>query len=62
MNPIRIKRHSVKQIRTHRVPFTNENFYTHLMSFDDVFQFSEQFCLDVRAQVDDRSRQAVVLT
>lgn len=34
---------------------------THLMSFDDVFQFPEQFGLNVRAQVDDGSRQAVVL-
>lgn len=31
------------------------------MSFDDVFQFPEQFGLNVRAQVDDGSRQAVVL-
>lgn len=31
------------------------------MSFDDVFQFPEQFWLYVRAQVDDRSCQAVVL-
>lgn len=34
---------------------------TNLMSFDDVFQFPEQLWLDVRAQVDDGSCQAVVL-
>lgn len=33
----------------------------HLMPFDDVFQFPEQFWFYVRAQVDDRSCQAVVL-
>ena len=31
------------------------------MSFDDVFQFSEQLWFYVRAQVDDRSSQTVVL-
>ena len=31
------------------------------MSFDDVFQFPEQFWFYVRTQVDDRSSQAVVL-
>lgn len=47
---------------------SSESFYltlnkakTHLVSFDDVFQFPKQFLLYVRAQVDDRSRQAVVL-
>lgn len=34
---------------------------THLMSFDDVFQFPEQFWLYIRTQVDDWPCQAVVL-
>lgn len=40
---------------------SNELKHTHLVSFDDVFQFSQEFGLNFRAQVDDRSRQAVVL-
>lgn len=34
---------------------------TNLVSFDNVFEFSKQLGLYVRAQVDHRSGQAVVL-